>query len=187
MQKTILAGVLVLGGHGALAADTDAVVTFVNQALSPVLSSPATQAAILYSNTLHLAMPESDLVNLDLAWRAEVGRTLTPTISPILESDLAATLRNLTEEHAGVITEIILMDNRGMNVAISHVTSDFWQGDEDKYLMTYPAGVNGLHISDVEFDESTQMYQLQASVTVADASNGSPIGAVTVGLNAEAF
>lgn len=67
------------------------------------------------------------------------------------------------------------------------MTSDFWQGDEDKYLMTYPAGVNGLHISDVEFDESTQMYQLQASVTVADASNGSPIGAVTVGLNAEAF
>ena len=187
MQKTILAGVLVLSGHAAMAADTQALVTFVNKALTPVLTSPAAQAAVVRSNALHAAMPESDLVSLDLAWRAEVGRALTPTITPILESDLAATLRTLTDEHAGVITEIILMDNRGMNVAVSHLTSDFWQGDEDKYLMTYPAGPSGLHISDVDFDESTQTYQLQASFTVADASTGTPIGAVTVGLNAEAF
>lgn len=187
MQKTLLATVMVLGGQAAMAADTHALVAFATEALTPVLTSPAAQTAVVRSNGLHSAMPESDLISLDLAWRAEVGRALTPTITPILENDLAATLRRLTEEHAGVITEIILMDSRGMNVAVSHLTSDFWQGDEDKYLMTYPAGASGLHISDVEFDESTQSYQLQASFTVSDVNTGSPIGAVTVGLNAEAF
>ncbi|MFD2854813.1 hypothetical protein ACFSZS_08595 [Seohaeicola zhoushanensis] len=78
------------------------------------------------------------------------------------------------------------MDNRGMNVAVSDVTSDFWQGDEAKFQQTFPRGPAALHVSEVELDESSQIYQAQVSFTVTDAQ-GAPVGAVTIGLNAEAF
>lgn len=187
MKRSLLGVAMVLIGQTASAAEDQAILSFVADTLAPVLGSAAVQAAVANSNDLHAFMPENDLVSLDLAWRAEVGRAVAPTISPILESTVAQDLRNLTEQHAGTITEIILMDNRGMNVAISHLTSDFWQGDEEKYLMTFPLGARATHLSEIEFDESTQVYQLQASFTVTDTASGLPIGAVTVGLNAEAF
>ena len=41
--------------------------------------------------------------------------------------------------------------------------------------------------SDVELDESTQAYQAQFSVSIADPATGEPIGAMTVGVFAEAL
>ena len=49
------------------------------------------------------------------------------------------------------------------------------------------AGAGATHLSEVEFDESTQTYQGQISVTVTDPATGTPIGALTVGVDAEAL
>ena len=40
---------------------------------------------------------------------------------------------------------------------------------------------------EVEFDESTQTFQGQVSVTIVDPASGEAIGAMTLGLNAEAL
>jgi hypothetical protein len=79
------------------------------------------------------------------------------------------------------------MDARGLNVAASTPTSDYWQGDEAKFTDTYSQGPGAIHVGDVEFDESTQSYQGQVSIVVVDPDTGNPIGAITVGLNAEAL
>jgi hypothetical protein len=67
------------------------------------------------------------------------------------------------------------------------VTSDYWQGDEDKYSMTYPKGPGAVHFSDVEFDESSQTYQAQISIPLVDTATNEVVGALTVGVNAEAL
>ena len=85
----------------------------------------------------------------------------------------------------GLFTEIFAMDDKGLNVAASDVTSDYWQGDEAKWKSTYAVGAGAVHISEVEFDESSQSYQAQVSVTVVDPDSGAPIGALTVGVNVE--
>jgi hypothetical protein len=77
------------------------------------------------------------------------------------------------------------MDNKGLNVAQSDVTSDYWQGDEAKWKKSFLAGPDGLFIDEVEFDESTQTYQAQVSVSIADPDSGEAIGAITVGVNVE--
>ena len=42
-----------------------------------------------------------------------------------------------------------------------------------------------MHHGEVAFDESSQAYQAQVSFTISDPKTGRPIGAMTVGLNAE--
>ena len=100
---------------------------------------------------------------------------------------LGLTLPGFVERSEGRITEIILMDSRGMNVAVSDITSDFWQGDEAKYQETYLVGADAVHVGEVELDESSQTYQAQVSFVVTDPQTGESIGAVTVGLNAAEF
>ncbi len=124
---------------------------------------------------------------LDKAWRAEVGLADTPTISPVIENVAADFLRQQVASSGGQITEIFVMDAQGLNVAASDVTSDFWQGDEAKHSETFGAGGNGFHISDIELDDSTQRYQGQVSFTLVDPVTGTPIGAVTVGIDAESL
>jgi hypothetical protein len=42
-----------------------------------------------------------------------------------------------------------------------------------------------MFIDEVEFDDSTQTYQVQVSISVADPDSGEAIGAITVGVNVE--
>ena len=73
--------------------------------------------------------------------------------------------------------------DKGLNVGQSDPTSDYWQGDEAKWKKTFKVGPNAVHVSEAEMDDSTQMLQSQASVTITDPATGKAIGAITVGIN----
>ncbi len=79
------------------------------------------------------------------------------------------------------------MDARGLNVAASDVTSDCRQGDEAKHAETFVLGPGSVHMSEIELDESTQRYQGQISFTMVDPSSGQAVGAITVGVDADAL
>jgi hypothetical protein len=87
----------------------------------------------------------------------------------------------------GAVTEIIVMDALGLNVATSGVPSDYWQGDEAKHQQTYGVGPDAVHFGDIEYDESSQKYQAQISFTLSDPDTNAPIGAMTVAVDAEEF
>lgn len=137
------------------------------------------------AETAGLSQPDIDA--LDLAWRGEIGASETPTIAPILGNAASEFLREKVAASNGAMTEAFAMDARGLNVAASDVTSDFWQGDEAKFQETFGVGTGAVHISDVELDESTQTYQAQVSLTVVDPETQAPLGALTVGVNPEAL
>lgn len=124
---------------------------------------------------------------LDQTWRAEIGTGATPTIDPVLSNAASDFLRGQVEASGGRITEVILMDARGLNVAVSEITSDMWQGDEAKHSETYGVGPNAVHFSEIEQDESTGMYQGQISFAITDPATGELIGAITIGVDAEAL
>ena len=75
------------------------------------------------------------------------------------------------------------MDNRGLNVGQSDETSDYWQGDEDKWQKSYLKGTDSVFVDGMEFDESAGMYLRQISVSIADPQTGETIGAITVGVD----
>ena len=143
--------------------------------------------AIQGQNAQNAALDQATIDEMDLAWRAEIGSGSTPTIDPVLQSAAADFLRSQVDASAGRITEVFIMDQHGLNVAASAMTSDMWQGDEAKFTETYSVGPDAVHFSDVELDESTQRYQAQISLTIVDPASGEPIGAMTVGIDAEAL
>lgn len=145
------------------------------------ITDPIFLYAIREQNQTHANMTERQINRLDRVWIAEKGRG--PMIYDLLDRQASVILRDRRELSNGVITEIILMDRFGLNVAISDPTTDYYQGDEAKYQDTYLVGPGAVHVSEIEFDESTQKYQTQVSMTVVDPENGQPIGAVTFGID----
>ncbi|MEM7527565.1 MAG: hypothetical protein AAF416_07760 [Pseudomonadota bacterium] len=146
------------------------------------ITDPIFLYAIREQNESNGTLRQGRIDFLDQQWRAENGKG--PMIYDLLDRQASIILRDRRELSDGVITEIILMDRYGLNVAISDATSDFWQGDEAKYSETFLKGAGAVHVGEIEFDDSTQLYQTQVSMTVVDPENGDvPIGAVTFGIN----
>jgi len=143
--------------------------------------------AIRAQNVRHSAISQVEIDNLDTEWRSQVGKANAPLISKVIENPASDFLRKIVAESGGQITEIFVMDSHGLNVASSGVTSDYWQGDEAKFSDTFGKGPAARHFGEVELDESTQTYQGQASLVIVDPDTGLPIGALTIGLNAESL
>lgn len=160
---------------------------FVSEALKGWAADPVLIAAVQGQNQRHAALTQADIDALEQAWKTELGKPVQPTINSVVTSETSDMLRAQVEAGAGLITELFVMDALGLNVAASGITSDIWQGDEAKFQETYPKGPDAIHVSDVDFDESSQTYQLQVSFPIIDPADGTVIGAVTVGLNAEQF
>jgi hypothetical protein len=116
---------------------------------------------------------------------SEIGSAYSEIIRSVVDHTASALLREWVESSGGTITEIFVFDALGLNVASSAMTSDYWQGDEAKYSETFPKGAGAVHISEIEFDESSQTYQAQVSVSIIDPATGQAVGAMTVGLNAD--
>jgi hypothetical protein len=116
----------------------------------------------------------------DQTWRNTPG--IDVFMKSILESDCAKHLRNI-QASKPYFSEIFVMDNQGANVAMTDKTSDYWQGDEDKFTQTYNNGKGSVFIDQVEFDDSSQTYLVQVSVPVM--SDGTCIGAITFGVDVD--
>lgn len=149
------------------------------------LNNPTVIEAVKAQNAKHSGLSQDEVVKLDKQWRAETKSGGGTLIDATLSNELSTYLKKVQADAQGLYTEIFVMDNKGLNVGQSDVTSDYWQGDEAKWQKTYQVGADAIHVSDVEQDESTQVFQAQVSVPVVDS--GQVIGAVTVGINVEGF
>lgn len=158
---------------------------FVEEQLRPWLKDAALVEAIKAQNAKHAGLSQADIDQLDKTWRAEAKKKGGPLVDEVQGRPLSAFLKGKKDSSDGLIDEMFVMDNRGLNVGQSDVTSDYWQGDEPKWQKTYPAGAGGIFVDEVEFDESTKSYQAQVSATVVDPASGTAIGAITVGVNVE--
>lgn len=160
---------------------------YLASAIMPWASDATLVDAIAAQNAANAGLDAAAIEAMDQKWRAEVGTGNSPTIDAVLGNAAAQFLRDRVAESGGLITEVFVMDMHGLNVAASGVTSDMWQGDEAKFQETYPKGAGAVHYGDVEFDESSQSYQAQVSIPIVDPASGDVIGAMTVGIVADAL
>ncbi len=149
------------------------------------LTDPTIVGAVKNQNAQHASLSEADIQRLDKQWRGETAGSAQPMISKVLSNSLSDFLKKKTEASQGLYTEIFVMDNKGLNVGQSAVTSDYWQGDEAKWQKTYLVGADAMHIGGVKKDESTQSFQSQLSLPIVDPADNTVIGAITIGINVE--
>ena len=158
---------------------------YAEQQLAGWLTNPELIKEIEAQNARNANLTQDDIDGLDKQWRAERKVADKPLIADLLNRPASKWLREKQAETARFVTEVFAMDDKGLNVAQSDETSDYWQGDEAKWKKTFLVGPDAVFIDEVEFDESTQTYQAQVSVSIADPDSGNVIGAITVGVNVE--
>lgn len=155
--------------------------------LSKWLTNETLIEAIKAQNVAHASLGQDDIDALDQTWRAEAKADGGDLISDLIGRPASAWLRDNQNATAGFVTEVFAMDNLGLNVAQSVVTSDYWQGDEAKWKQTYGNGSGQMHVSEVELDESTGAYQTQVSLPIHDPETDEMIGAITFGINIQSL
>ncbi len=160
---------------------------FASNTVANWISNPIVVEAIKAQNDKHANLSQDAIDKLDKQWRAETGSSDRPLIDEVLAKALSDFLLEAKDGTQGLVTEVFVMDNKGLNVGQSDVTSDYWQGDEAKWQKTYLAGPDGMFIDEVEQDESTQTFQSQLSMSIVDPATGEVIGAITVGVNIDAL
>jgi hypothetical protein len=116
----------------------------------------------------------ADIQKRDARWRAGGETALRKELTT---GACAQRLHALSKDDSFVL-EAILMDAQGALVCATHETSDYWQGDEDKWKK--PMGGLEAFVDEPAYDESTQSYALQLSVPVQ--RGGRRIGALTLTL-----
>lgn len=189
MKKTLIAAAFVLAAGPVLAAEGTQQAAVPDQIVDQIrdwADDPAVVEAINAQNAKTEGLSQGQIDDLDKQWRAETSAADKPLINEVTGNALSAHLSDIKEKAGGLYNEIFVMDAKGLNVGQSDVTSDYWQGDEAKWQKTFQGGPDAVLVDEVEFDESTQSYQSQVSVPIADPATKTVIGAITVGVNVDA-
>lgn len=139
-------------------------------ALNPVLVRATRQ-----QNRVGLTLDE--IKRRDDAWRG--SKELTPFKRSQQESRAGKLLKRFVDRSVS-FNEAFLTDVQGANVAAYPATSDYWQGDEDKWIESYRGGDSRIFIGPLELDDSTQTYAVQISAPVLDRDRS--IGILVVGV-----
>ena len=160
--------------------------TIINRALARMKVLAAAKdvvKAIQVQNVAHAALSQSEIDTLDADWQANRETPDHPLIRSVLENESSLYLTKTKSRSRGLYREVFIMDARGLLVGSSDVTSDYWQGDEDKWQKTYAVGPDAYFVDELKQDASTGAYQIQISYTVTDPATGKAIGAVTAGIH----
>ena len=160
-------------------------VEYAQSTISGWMADPIVVDAIRAQNERHASLSDAEIEALDQQWRTEVDAASRPLIDEMMARALSDWLKSKREDSQGFVTEVFVMDMKGLNVGQSDVTSDYWQGDEAKWQETYLKGPGMIFVDEIEQDESTQMLQSQVSMSVIDPETNEVIGAVTVGVNVD--
>lgn len=139
-------------------------------ALNPVLVR-----AVRQQNASGLTADE--IKRRDESWTA--AKELTP-FKLSLQTSPAGDFLKAQVQRSPSFNEAFLTDNQGANVAAFPATSDYFQGDEEKWSAAFNGGDGRIFIGPLERDESTNTVAAQISAPVMD--RGRTIGVLVVGV-----
>lgn len=170
---------------GAVAADTlsTAMTRLAETELRLWINHPTIVDAIRAQNVRSARLTLDEILALDRRWRAETVSVSKPIIQALMANALSSFLMQKKRAGDGLYTEIFVMDGKGLNVGQSDITSDYWQGDEEKWQKAFHGGPGAMHIEPVRRDKSTHKLQSQITLPVVDPVTGTVIGAIAVGVD----
>lgn len=175
MKKMVFVAVLVCvgaAGHAWCAEKTPArVLDFTNSVLTKYGSDQTVVTAVKNENVKGKTLEQ--IKSVDSKWIKSPG--VDSFMKEMLENNCSKFTRKICDKYNSIV-EVIVMDNKGANVAMSGKTTDYWQGDEAKFIKSFNNGAGVVFPDDVKFDESSQTYVSAVSVPVVDG--GKTIGVI---------
>ncbi|WP_283194759.1 hypothetical protein [Rhizobium sp. AN80A] len=159
---------------------------YVDALVKPMINKPMVLAAIKSQNLKFGDVSATDIQVLDNSYRSEIKSGQWQMVTRLLNNPVSRYLKSKQDDSQGTIVEIFVTDRNGLNVAQSVPTTDYWQGDENKFLKTFARNSDEVFIDRASRDDATQLLQTQASFTIRDES-GEAIGSATVTIAIDAL
>lgn len=122
----------------------------------------------------------------DNQWTSAPKETVTAFMLELMSNETAEDLKqrlNFYEEKYGykVLGEVFITNKYGANIAQTGKTSDYYQADEKWWQIVKE---KGLHITDVEYDESSGTHSTNIGIRIDD-EDGNFLGVIKAVLNVE--
>jgi hypothetical protein len=155
-----------------------AVLKLVQAKVTNLAADPVIVEAVKTQNAKKSSL--NAIQKMDKKWQATPG--IAPFMASLMDSPCAKQLR-AAQAKQEYYSEIFVVDNQGANVCMTDKTSDYWQGDEAKFTKSFTGGAGRIFVDDVNFDDSSQAYVVQASVPVVEA--GQAIGVLVVSIDVD--
>lgn len=158
---------------------SDKVKEFAKKALLPLCTHEVLVKETVALNAKKVALDE--IKKIDKEWSA--AEEELPIQAEKLNNTCAKELKKIIAGNSAIV-EAFAMDNQGAVVGENALTSDYWQGDEEKWTGSYNGGKGGVDVGKEKFDKSANATLQQISLPLIDAQ-GEVIGAVTWGLSVD--
>jgi hypothetical protein len=146
---------------------------------------PKLEALLMERNLKSRRFTKQEITERDKKWTRDFLQNDFSYSISLVDQELSAQLREIKKQSQDMITEVIITDARGLNVAISNMTSDYWQGDEEKFTEVFTKPVNTMYFGEINYDESTKRFQLQLSVPLYTEEKFEPLGVMVFGVDVE--
>jgi hypothetical protein len=159
----------------------DRIVKIAKSRVSQVVRAFGVITATIEQNEKHADYTPEKIARLDKQWVRERGWAEHPFIDRVLANETSKWLKEYKEKMRDSFSEVFVMDNKGMLVGTSDITSDYWQGDEAQWTETFLKGPKTFFVGEMAKDESSGVYAVKISMTLSD-EEGNAIGAVTASL-----
>jgi predicted HNH restriction endonuclease len=155
---------------------SDKVKAFAIKSLLPHSTNAVFVKETLAQNAKKMALDE--IKKIDEQWiKAE---SMLPIQQEKLNNACAAEVKKILARIPAVL-EAFVMDDQGGVVGENNLTSDYWQGDEDKWINSFNGGKGGVDIGKAKFDKSANATLQQISLPLI-AKGGKVVGAITWGV-----
>ncbi|MDF3013723.1 MAG: hypothetical protein K0Q78_1927 [Cellvibrio sp.] len=146
---------------------------------------PKLESTLTERNLVSRRFTRQEIAARDKKWAQAFTQNDFAYPIELVDQELSARLREVKKQSLEMITEIIITDARGLNVAISDMTSDYWQGDEEKFTEVFSKPADTMHFGEINYDESTKRFQLQLSVPLYTKDKLAPLGIMVFGVDVE--
>jgi len=100
----------------------------------------------------------------------------------VTSNDVAKYLQRRVDNNDAIV-EAFVTDNKGANVGAYPATSDYWQGDEEKWTASFNNGEGKLFIGPLELDASTNKTLVQISTPIVQGPE--TIGVLILGVSVD--
>jgi ABC-type amino acid transport substrate-binding protein len=140
-------------------------------------------AAVMQQNIGNRNISVSQLKKIDAQWQLAFNAGNSNFPKAVVNQMASHLLGQFSASSKDLLAEIIVMDERGYNVAVSAMTSDYWQGDEEKFTQVFDKPAQTLFFDKIQYDASSKRFQVQVSAPLLNPQTQKSIGAVTVGVD----
>ena len=156
------------------------VAAYITANIKPWASDPAIVSAVTAQNVTSANLTSADIQKSDAAWTDKSDQKL---IDSKMNNALSTFLKTKKAAGGDVVQDLLVFDNKGLNVGQTDMTQDYNQSDEIKYSKTFSVGPDAVLVDKASKVGAKNV--LQASLSIKDPQTSRAIGAMTVGIDVD--